>query len=84
MRALTWFIFVKNETLVAPLYSECTTEFWEGVEVYGFAASLSGNARWHIMGGFWSYDWGNKHFELVHIDRIFGLSKETDEAWRGG
>ncbi|EUC54147.1 hypothetical protein RSOL_031470, partial [Rhizoctonia solani AG-3 Rhs1AP] len=84
IRALNWFIFVKDDQFIAPVYADCTEEFWVGVKVYGFAASLSGKARWHIMGGFWSYAWGDKEFALVRIQGVAGLSKETNEHWRGG
>ncbi|CAE6540611.1 unnamed protein product [Rhizoctonia solani] len=84
IRALNWFVFVKDGQPTAPVYSDCTDQSWSGTVVYGFAASLSGKARWHIMGGFWSYAWGEKHFELISIETIVGFSKKYSPHWRGG
>jgi hypothetical protein len=84
IRALNWFVFVKNGQVISPCYQDCTTQFWQGVEVYGFVASLTGPPRYHLMAGLWSYAWGGKHFEVMHIREIIGLHKEKDLNWRGG
>jgi hypothetical protein len=70
--------------MVTPVYDACTEEFWEGVEAFGFVASLTGAARYHIMAGLWSYTWGGKHFKVMRIPNIVGLSKERNVHWRGG
>ncbi|KAG9097261.1 hypothetical protein FRC06_007754 [Ceratobasidium sp. 370] len=36
------------------------------------------------MAGFWDEDWGGKHFEAVHIKRVYGISKEKSPSWRSG
>ncbi|KEP45922.1 hypothetical protein V565_230630, partial [Rhizoctonia solani 123E] len=84
LRALNWFVFMRDGHHVAPLYERCTPDYWKGVRAYGFIASLSGEARWHIMGGFWDFTWGGREMALVCIDQLYGLSKESSPHWRGG
>ncbi|KEP48239.1 hypothetical protein V565_129920, partial [Rhizoctonia solani 123E] len=84
LRALNWFFFQRDGFTVYPDYEYCSPEFWKGVVVHGFAASLSGDARWHIMAGLWSYEFGEKEMALIRIENVVGLSKECHSAWRGG
>ncbi|EUC58924.1 hypothetical protein RSOL_284530, partial [Rhizoctonia solani AG-3 Rhs1AP] len=91
LRALNWFIFVKNGKFTAPVYADCTDEFWPGTTVYGFAASLSGKARWHIMGGFWSYPphWRGSVDPVLWLETDMGYSyalldpaSEYSQIWK--
>ncbi|KDN35633.1 hypothetical protein RSAG8_11428, partial [Rhizoctonia solani AG-8 WAC10335] len=81
IRALNWFIFVKDGQFIAPIHADCADQFWKGVEVYGFAASLSGTARWHIMGGFWSYQWGDKQVITAKIDPALWLETKAGKTY---
>jgi hypothetical protein len=84
VRALCDYVMVKKGKPVWPTYDRCTSEFWDGVEVYGAMACPAGPSRWHIMAGHWGMDYGGKHFEAVRIDRVIGITKEKNELWRGG
>ncbi|KAG9090585.1 hypothetical protein FRC06_000975 [Ceratobasidium sp. 370] len=82
IRVLTWFIMVKGSEVVYPYHQLSTPEFWKGVEVFGFTASPTGESRWHIMGGLWDDTYGSKHFEVIRIRKVRGLSKEKNRLWR--
>ncbi|QRV85098.1 hypothetical protein RhiJN_13116 [Ceratobasidium sp. AG-Ba] len=86
VRLLTDFIFVKGKELVFPIYDECTAEFWEGVEVYGFMLmpGTNGDGRWFAWTLLWQLDWPDKHFELVRIKNVLGISLERSEHYRNG
>ncbi|KAG8722663.1 hypothetical protein FRC08_014408 [Ceratobasidium sp. 394] len=84
VRALNEFIMVKGGKFVYPMYNLSTPEWWEGVEVYGYMACPVGDSRWHIWSGHWAENFGDRHFELVRIDRVSGICKESNQHWRCG
>ncbi|KAG9099554.1 hypothetical protein FRC06_005157 [Ceratobasidium sp. 370] len=84
VRLLTDFIFVKNGEVVYPLYDKCTSDFWDGLEVWGFTMSPTSRNRWLAWSLLWWIDWADKHLALVRIDRISGISKERSEHFRNG
>jgi hypothetical protein len=84
VRLLTDFAFVRAGKLVYPRYEECTVDFWEGVEVWGFMMSPTGQDKWLAWSLHWWLDWPGKHVELVRIDNVIGISKEKSAHYRNG
>lgn len=84
VRLLTDFLFVKKGKFVFPNYEDCTKEFWNGVELWGFMMSPTGIGRWLAWSLLWHLDWPGKHMELVRITDITGMSKESHHSYRNG
>ena len=84
LRALDGFIFMKGSKFVYPKYQLSTPEWWKNVVVYGYIAALTGNFRWFIWAGQWGEDYEGKHLEVVKIENITGMVKESSPHWRNG
>ncbi|KAB5589096.1 hypothetical protein CTheo_7458 [Ceratobasidium theobromae] len=83
VRALDGFLFVKDGRLVYPTYDKCP-DWWKGVEVYGYASALTGDFRHFIWAGHWDEDFDGKHYEVVCLDNVKSMYKESNQYWREG
>lgn len=81
---MTDFEFRRDDSYVAPLWEDCTKEFWKRVSVRGFAASLSGASRHLVQAGHWDPIYSEAHHEVYEITEVVGLTWESRPEWRGG
>jgi hypothetical protein len=83
VRALDGFLFVKNGRFVYPTFDK-PEEWWTGVVAYGYAAALTGEYRYFIWAGQWDQDYEGKHIEVVRLENLVGIYKESHVHWRNG
>ncbi|CAE6434939.1 unnamed protein product [Rhizoctonia solani] len=84
VRAISEFTFLKNGQHITPTYDESTNEYWKGVKMQGYVASLSGQSRRHVMAGWWDIDAGDMHYVFMEINGIVGIFQEEHQTWRDG
>ncbi|CAE7131704.1 unnamed protein product [Rhizoctonia solani] len=85
LRTIAMFKLTKDGKFISPTYEESTSlEYWEGVKLEGFVASLSGDSRNFIMAGWWNILVGDLHFEYMEIHGIQCIYQEKHASWRYG
>ncbi|KAG9099616.1 hypothetical protein FS749_000804 [Ceratobasidium sp. UAMH 11750] len=83
-RTITCFRLMRGEQQVSPSSDDGTPEFWKGVHLEGYVASLGGESRHHVMAGWWNLTgFGDLHHEHMKIEGIVRLAAGTDKNWRG-
>ncbi|KAG9074498.1 hypothetical protein FRC06_010636, partial [Ceratobasidium sp. 370] len=84
IRLLHEFIFFKNGLPLAPKFEDCVPGYWDEVEAYGLMAFPCHGSKWFLWAGIWELDFHPKHYELVRIKRINGMTKELNNYFRNG